>query len=188
MASTSFAPDLFNDRTESSGTAALGWMLTALPLPVLAIFAFMWDAGPFEPETGITLEFVNPLFFFALLMAVYWLPAAKWGRGDVLRVGLANWLLLAIPLSVWLLGGLVMELATNFSAVCEQQGISQEMGLPCFGFDAYCAPAPSDCMKLTNPFRDPLYTLVFIHLPLLLLALSMVTRIVISRRRYAEGA
>lgn len=187
MASTSFAPDLFNDRTESGGTAALGWMLTALPLPVLAILAFMWDAGPFEPKTGITLEFVNPLFFFALLMTAYWLPAAKWGRGDVLRVGLANWLLLAIPFSTFLLGILVMELATNFNAVCEQQGIDHTNGGPVFGFDYY-GWHPSDCQKFTKPFREPLDSAVSPHFPLFLFALSLVTRIVVSRRRYAENA
>lgn len=187
MASASFAPDLFNERTESGGTAALGWMLTALPLPVLAIFAFMWDAGPFEPKTGIDLGFINPLFFFALVMTLYWLPAAKWGRGDVLRVGLANWLLLAIPLAMWLLGAIVMEMASNFNAVCEQQGIDRTNGGPVFGFDAY-GYTPSDCMKFTDPFRDPLYTAILIHFPLFLLALSLVTRIVISRRRYAERA
>ena len=165
--------------------AAIGTGLSLLPIAMIAFAHFRYvprmvrNIG-FDPRTDewIVTQIETDLFLFYLAVAViltaYWICAAWWGRGDILRIRSANFCPAAcmLGLAVWMTyWSLLSDRNHSFKNICSRFGIADEY--PEFGFDGQ-----SQCdVFLTNTIPIALFVSVII-----LFLLSAVLRIVFSRR------
>lgn len=169
--------------------AALGFAVTALPLAVIGTGQFLLArhtvlvVGGLNPDvdTWAVPQFRSSLTYIyalvACLLTTYWLIAAAMSRGQFLAIRSAN-VTLALSCLAFGCGMAVASAipapATFFDVACPYLGFSDTY--PKFGFDA-----PTACEAFTY---TALQTLL-LGLPVLLLAMSAILRVYVSRYRHS---
>jgi hypothetical protein len=167
--------------------AAFGLGITLIPVAGLACVQYL--LAPYTAATVYDLDpttaaraasslrhgVVRNYSVIALIIAAHWLLAAALGRGQVLRIKSAN---IVLTISVLAFAVLVVIVSTVprperlFKGACPLLGLSDET--PTFGLDGQ-----SSCEAFANGAAP----IVLLGLPLILLTVSAILRIVVSRRR-----
>ncbi|HTU13465.1 MAG TPA: hypothetical protein VMG08_21425 [Allosphingosinicella sp.] len=170
--------------------AAFGLGVTLLPIFVLACVQYL--SAPYtmtvvymnDPQTEAWAVqswrhiLVIQYAVIALLIAACWLPVAKLGGARFLRIGSAN-IFLALAILIYAYGQMEVTFLGSespFRGLCPLAGLPAEPR----GYGIH--------MTRCDKFVGDVSFFLFFGVPLLLLATSFVLRIILSRRRYADGA